>query len=88
MLGIIVMVGSFSELARQVRSMVRQGAYVITDYVTKAHPERGIKKDDVKQALLTGTSWSIYPSSWKVSRSSRDEVTVTGGTEKIRRSGF
>lgn len=44
----------FSGLSRQVRSMVRKGFYVITDHVTKDHPERDIKKDDVKQALLTG----------------------------------
>ena len=43
----------FGKLSRQVRSMVRKGAYVISDHVTKGHPERDIKKDDIKQVLLT-----------------------------------
>src|SRR5690606_591162 len=45
---------NFIELSRMVRSMVRKGQFAITDHVTKDHPERDIKKDDVKQALLTG----------------------------------
>jgi hypothetical protein len=45
---------AFTELSRRVRSLVRKGRYFITDHITKDHPERDIKKDDILEVLRTG----------------------------------
>jgi len=50
-----------ASLSRNVRTMIRAGKYVITDHVTKDHPERQIKKDDILEVLKIGNAIEHFP---------------------------
>ena len=78
---------AFDDLSKQVRALVRKGSYVITDHVTKDHPERDIKKDDVLEVLKTGSITEHLPQmgEGKLQFSGRsDRYRWTGKDQKER----